>query len=704
MPHDSPDIMTEAMSRFRAGDLRGAEQLCKQELGDQPENAEALHLLGVLAHRAGRRGDAIQLVRNALSHAPDNTACLNTLGFLLRLDQKYQDAEAALSRAIALKADYADAHNNLGIVYAESGDPTRAEASYREALKHRPEFPEAHSNLGNLLYRMGRLDDAVAAYESATTLRPGYAEAHVNQGDAYFNKGEHDKALIAYKNAVDAAPEWANGWYKLANALYQMDQFDRAVLAYQRCVDLNPNQPRSLTNLGATLEKLGRIDEAAMILRHAIVLSPDDPIGLKNLGHVVLKLGHVAEGLHLMRRSVEVEPGDPDAHYTYGNALVRMERLQEALNCYAKVREMQPDAARAYFAPAAVLLMNGQFKEGWAAYESRFGMSTYKSNVKNVRERLWDGSSLNGRRLLVHVEQGFGDTLQFIRYLPLLRRREPEGKIILICEPELFPVLKQIDGYSEIYSLRSDNSIQYDTQIPLLSLPNRFATTLESIPDETPYLAAPPEAKGRLKRGKGTKLAVGIVWAGRPTHSDDRFRSCPVGWFSGLFDIPGVEFFSLQWGPRAGEIAPYLDRKNVTSLTESLTDFGETAAFIEQLDLVIAIDTAVAHLAGALGKPVWTLLAFGGEWRWLFRREDTPWYPAMRLFRQRILGDWRPVFQRMKVALSEMASASSDDASELQPAVSASATKRKTPKGKTGAKRPAARGGKRKNKTPSRKK
>ncbi|MBT5810189.1 MAG: tetratricopeptide repeat protein, partial [Rhodospirillaceae bacterium] len=662
MPNASPDIMTEAMSRFRAGDLGGAEQLCKQALATKPDDAEGLHLLGVLAHRAGRRRDAIQLVRQALSHAPDNPAHLNTLGFLLRLDQKYQDAEAALSRAIALRADYADAHNNLGIVYAESGDPARAEASYRDALKHRSEFPEAHSNLGNLLYRMGRLDDAVAAYEAATTLRPDYAEAYVNQGDAYFNKGDTDNALTAYKKAVEAAPEWANGWYKLANALYQVDQFDRAVLAYQRCVDLNPNQPRSLTNLGATLEKMGRIDEAAMILRHAVVLSPDDPVALKNLGHVVLKLGHVAEGLHLMRRSVEVAPDDPDAHYTYGNALVRMERLQEALNCYARVRELQPDAARAYFAPAAVLLMNGQYKEGWAAYESRYGMSTYKSNVKNVRERLWDGSPLNGRRLLVHVEQGFGDTLQFIRYLPLLRRREPEGKIILICEPELFPVLKQVEGYSEIYSLRSDNSIQYDTQIPLLSLPNRFATTLESIPNETPYTASPKDAKARLKRGKGTKLAVGIVWAGRPTHSDDRFRSCPVGWFSGLFDIPGVEFFSLQWGPRAGEITPYLDRKNVTSLSEELTDFGETAAFIEQLDLVIAIDTAVAHLAGALGKPVWTLLAFGGEWRWVFRREDTPWYPAMRLFRQRILGDWRPVFQRMKRALAQMASEAPSEA------------------------------------------
>jgi tetratricopeptide (TPR) repeat protein len=702
MPDNLPEILSEAVSLFRGGDLAGAEQLCRQVLASQPENAEALHLLSVIAHRVGRRGDAIQLVRKALTHDADNPAFLNTLGFLLRLERKYQDAEAALARALVLKPDYADAYNNLGIVYAETGDPARAEESYRNALKHRSEFPEVHSNLGNLLYRMGRLDDAVAAYESATTLRPDYAEAYANQGDAYFNKGERENALIAYKKAVDAAPEWGNGWYKLANALYQMDDFDRAVLAYQRCVDLNPNQLRSLTNLGATLEKLGRIDEAAMILRHAIVLAPDDPIGLKNLGHVVLKLGHVAEGLHLMRRAVEQAPKDPDAHYTYGNALVRMERLQEALNCYAKVRELQPDAARAYFAPAAVLLMNGQFKEGWAAYESRFGMSTYKTNVNNVRERLWDGSPLKGRRLLVHVEQGFGDTLQFVRYLPLLRRREPGETIFLVCEPELLPVLNQVEGYDEIFALRSDNKVEYDVQIPLLSLPNRFGTSLETIPNETPYLAAPKEAKAKLKRGRGTKLAVGIVWAGRPTHSDDRFRSCPIRWFSTLFDIPGVEFFSLQWGPRAGEIEPYLDNKNVTSLSDSLTDFGETAAFIEQLDLVIAIDTAVAHLAGALGKPVWTLLAYGGEWRWLFRREDSPWYPAMRLCRQAILGDWRPVFQRMKTALVRMAEETTatnpSKAAVGEPVKMPKPTR--TPRRKPRAKKPANKKNKRKSGAP----
>ncbi|PPR21876.1 MAG: hypothetical protein CFH40_01488 [Alphaproteobacteria bacterium MarineAlpha10_Bin3] len=401
---------------------------------------------------------------------------------------------------------------------------------------------------------------------------------------------------------------------------------------------------------------------------------------MKNLGHVILKLGHAGEGLHLLRRAIQLAPDDPDAHYTLGNVLMRMERLQEALNSYARVRELQPDAARAYFAPANVLLMNGQYKEGWSVYESRFDMSSYRTNVRDVHERLWDGGALDGRRLLVHVEQGFGDTLQFIRYVPLIQRLAGDGKIFLVCEPELFGLLETVEGVDEIYRLGSDTSVTYDVQVPLLSLPHRFATTLETIPNTVPYIKVPPGTKARIRRRKGVRLTVAFVWAGRPTHSDDRFRSCPLNWFAALFDMPGIDFYSIQWGPRAGELTPYQSRLNVTDMTDKLTSFAETAAIIEQVDLVISIDTAVAHLAGALGKPVWTLLPFGGEWRWLFRREDTPWYPTMRLFRQQILGDWRPVFQRIAAALSQLVESKSGPPPAASPRTKPTKPRRKSAK------------------------
>ncbi|MDA0663121.1 MAG: tetratricopeptide repeat protein [Proteobacteria bacterium] len=656
MPDDSSPL-SAAVALFQSGDLAAAEKSCRDVLAREEGNAEAWHLLGVIAHRAGRNDIAIRHVRQAVAMAGDSASYHNTLGYLLRLAGQYSEAVTALEKAIALQPDYADAHNNLGIAHAESGALEAAEKAYRTALAHRPDFPEVQNNLGNLMYRMGRVDDSLAAFEAATTLRPDYAEAHANRGDAFLNQGKPREAIEAFDKAAKIAPNWPNGWYKLGNALFQAEQFENALKAYQRSIDLNPNKMRCLTNLGATLEKLGRYEEAAMMLRHALVMMPEDVSAMKNLGHVVLKLGHTGEGLHLLRRVAELAPDDPDGHYSLGNALLRMERLQDALNCYKRVRELQPNAARAYFAPASVLLMNGQYKEGWAAYESRFDMAAYKTNVKNVRDRLWDGSPLNGRRLLVHVEQGFGDTLMFIRYVPLIRQRAGAGTIYLACEPELFRVLKTLEGVDEVFALGSEASVTFEVQVPLLSLPNRFGTTVETIPNKVPYLRPPPDARAGIKRRKGSKLAVAFVWAGRPTHSDDRFRSCPVNWFAALFDIPGIDFYSIQWGPRSAEMKPHLARDNVFSLSDQLTDFGETAAIIDQVDLVISIDSAVTHLAGALGKPVWTILPFGGEWRWLFRREDTPWYPNMRLFRQRILGDWRPVFLRIAGALQQLATA-----------------------------------------------
>jgi tetratricopeptide (TPR) repeat protein len=658
---DKTTPLSAALTQFQAGDLVSAESLCREALASDPNNAEALHLFGVIAHRGARNDIALEYVRRAVTADASAASFQNTLGYLLRIGGQYPEAIEALLKAIALQEDYADAHNNLGIAYAESGNLEAAEGAYREALRFRSDFPEVQNNLGNLLYRMGRVEDSLAAYEAATALRPDYAEAHANRGDACVSQGKGDEALDAYRKAVEAAPNWPTAWFKLGNVLFQGNDFERALRAHQRSIDLNPNHLRGLTNLGATLEKLGRYEEAATVLRHALVLAPDEVSGLKNLGHVILKLGHVGEGLHLIRRAVELAPDDPDAHYTLGNALLRMERLQEALACYARVRELQPDTARAYFAPASVLLMNGQYKDGWAAYESRFDMAAYKSNVANVHERLWDGGDLKGRRLLVHVEQGFGDTLQFARYVPLLRERVGDGKIFMLCEPELFRILETLDGVDEFFQLRSDTTVTYDLQVPLLSLSHRFGTTLETVPNQTPYVRVPTGTKAKIRRRKGTKLRVAFVWAGRPTHSDDKFRSCTVNWFANLFDIPGIDFYGIQWGPRAAELEPHLKRRNVFSMTDKLTDFAETAAIIDQVDLVIAIDTAVAHLAGALGKPVWTILPFGGEWRWLFRREDTPWYPNMRLFRQAILGDWRPVFQRIGAALTQMVGAVASD-------------------------------------------
>ena len=649
---EGTNALAPALQRFHAGDMAGAMDQCRNVLATDARNAEALHLLGVILHRGGDNVMALQQAERAAAAAAGNPIYLNTQGYLLRLLGRYGEAIQKLREAIAAQADYADAYNNLGIALAEQNDAAGAESAYRAAIRFRPAFAEAWNNLGNLLFRTRRAEPAMQAYDEAVRLRPDYAEAHSNRGDALTQLGRHEDAAHAFRKATEHAPKWAEGWSKLGNALFRLNRNEDSIVAYQRCIDLNPGHIRCLCNLGAAYEKQLRYEDAAVHIRQALILAPNDITALKSLGHVLLKLGQPAEAAMLLRKASDIAPGDPDAHYSLGNALLRMERLQDAMECYVRVRQLQPGAARGYFAPASVLLLNGQYKEGWAAYESRFDMGAFKCNVPKVQERLWDGSPLNGRALLVHVEQGFGDTIQFIRYLPLLSERKGSGgKVILLCEPELERVLRTVKGWDEIHKLGAGGEIVYDVQIPLLSLPSRFGTVLENLPAAVPYLRVPEGTRAPLERPDGTKLAVGFVWAGRPTHSDDRYRSIPLKWFTGLMDVPGAHFYSLQWGARGREAQGLAEQGKITDLSSRLTDFAETMATIEQLDLVIACDTAVAHLAGALGKPVWVLLPYGAEWRWMLRREDSPWYPTMRLFRQRVCGDWRHVFLRARNAL-----------------------------------------------------
>jgi len=278
--------------------------------------------------------------------------------------------------------------------------------------------------------------------------------------------------------------------------------------------------------------------------------------------------------------------------------------------------------------------------------------------IPNPQERLWEGGAIGKQKLLVHTEQGLGDTLQFIRYLPLLRSRVgPEAHIAFLCEPELAGVAATVGGCDTLLAPEKLGDIQYDLQIPLLSLPHRFGTTLETIPASVPYIRLPDGVHVQVKHEEKARLAVAFAWAGRPTHADDRMRSCPIECFAPLFELSGAHFFSIQVGPRAAEIERYLDRTNVTSMSAQLTNLAQTLAVIDKVDLVIAVDTSVVHLAGASGKPVWTLLAYGGEWRWMLGREDTPWYPSMRLFRQPMLSDWRSVFRRVGAELQKLLSA-----------------------------------------------
>lgn len=668
----------EAVTALQRGQLQDAELHVREVLRENDSDPLAVHLLGVIAHQAGKTDAAIDLVRKAIALDPEAPAFRNTLGFLLRIAKQFDDAIASLEKAIELKPDYAEARNNLGIALSEAGRVDDAIKAYEDALEVNAEFPEVLNNLGNILARSGRLEDALTRYEAALDLRPDYAEAWSNRADATLalDRTKREEAAGYYRKAVDANPRWADAWLKLGTTCHALDQLEGAETALRTALRINPKNVRCLNAIAATLEKRGKLTSAASHLRHALSIAPDDVAALKALGHITLKLGNAVEAKHVLARARELVPADPDTLYSYANCLLRMEQLQPAMDLYLRVRELQPKQARGTFAPAAVLLMDGQYEKGWAAYESRYDMTAFKPNVPNVRERLWDGSPLNGRRLLVHVEQGFGDTIQFCRYLPMLQEKLGRGgKVIFLCEPELYRLMQTLPGVDELYHIRQkDVQIVYDVQVPLLSLPHRFGTTVETVPKNVPYLGVPQADAQRVSvPSSGNALVkAGFVWTGRPTHSDNLYRSIPLAQFAELFDIEGVDFHSLQVGSGVSDLKAYAELGNVFDHSARLKDFADTAALLSQLDVLITVDTAVCHLAGALGKDVWTMVPFGGEWRWLRNREDTPWYPTMRLVRQRVLGDWGLVVDRVREGLEGAVAKRRDEGRKPDPAVAIS--------------------------------
>jgi tetratricopeptide (TPR) repeat protein len=500
----------------------------------------------------------------------------------------------------------------------------------------------------------GRHAEAILAFGRAVELCPHHAQTHALLATAYAAVAPAAPVECAYRTALRLDPGLAEAHVRLAELLLRDNRLPEALAAYQAGVEAVPESAALWLGLGQANEACNRVEEAARAFREAARLAPGEAVIAASYASILWRVGDLAEALLKAEELVRNRPEDVDSYYILGNVLLRMQRPQEALAAYRRVRALLPLLPKAHFSLASPLLMLGEFDAGWAAYEARLRMGEVPWKVAHVRERLWEGGPLDGVRLLVHAEQGSGDTLQFIRYLPLLRRHAgPNVRIVFLCEPEMARLAASVEGCDEVLAPIVLGPFEYDLHVPLLSLPHRFGTTLDSIPANVPYIRLPPGEFPAVESPPDTRLKIAIVWAGRPTHSDDCLRSCPLEYFAGLFDLPDTQFISLQVGPRAVEIAPYLARPNVSSMTGRLTDFADTLAVIEQVDLLIAVDTSVVHLAGACGKPVWTLLCYGAEWRWLLDREDSPWYPSMKLFRQPGPGDWDAVFGRVRAELEE---------------------------------------------------
>jgi tetratricopeptide (TPR) repeat protein len=545
----------------------------------------------------------------------------------------------------------ADELNQIGIRLAEQGRLAEALASFQRALQLQPGLAQTHNNLGIALQDQGRLEEAVASYRRALALRPDYAMAYNNLGTALKEQQKFDEALACFRRALQLNPDDVMANSNAALALKDQGQLAEAAAYYRRTLALKPDFAEAYADYGVVLRGLGSLDEAEACCRRALQLKPDLPAGLANLGVVLRDQGKLDEAIDCQRRALELKPGFAEAWANLGVALTDQGQLAEAADCYRRALELKPNLPEARLNRSLLWLLCGDFQQGWPEYEWRWQAELKRFVSRFPRCPLWDGRPLQGKTILLHAEQGLGDTIQFIRYAALVKDRG--ARVIVECQEPLVRLLAGCRGVDELIG-RGKDLPAFDVHAPLLSLPGVFNTSLETIPAEIPYLFAKrgsvEQWRAELRAGAGFK--IGIAWRGSPVHLNDRARSFPLNCFESLAGLPGVRLFSLQKGAGAEQLQALAGRFPVTELGSRLQDFADTAAVLVNLDLVITCDTAIAHAAGALGAPIWVALPLAPDWRWLLDRADSPWYPTLRLFRQQQPGDWAGVFDQIQTALS----------------------------------------------------
>ncbi|MCA3264382.1 MAG: tetratricopeptide repeat protein [Telmatospirillum sp.] len=532
--------------------------------------------------------------------------------------KNFAAAEALYREVLAQSPDNFDATHLLGVLFRQRGDSALAVGQIRKALVLAPRSATAYGNLGNALRDVKRFDDALACYESVLVLQPQNAEAHFQRGNILRDMGQHEAAAGAYSDSLALRPNHADTLNGLGNSHYSLDRPVEAVEAYRAALAANPAFADAYSNCAVVLRVLGRHDEALAYYEKALALKPD---------------------FH-------------EAETNRGVALCDLGRYAEAREGYARVLAAKPDDPLARMNSAMCALLLGDFESGWPNYEWRWQAGNFPKPQLDVPQ--WMGEAdLTGKRILLYAEQGLGDTIQFVRYAPMVAARG--ARVVVQAQSALKSLLRTLDGVESV--LDQDEKLPpIDLQCPLMSLPLAFETQPATIPAAIPYLRADLKrvAYWRKKLGQKDKKRIGLVWSGNTAHKNDRNRSIKLAELAPLF-AADVTFFSLQKEMRDEDAETARKLNNFVHFGATLQDFADTAALVESMDLVVAVDTSVLHLAGALGKRTLALIAFNPDWRWMLEDSQTRWYPNTELVRQSRRGDWSEALKRIYNVLIKLA-------------------------------------------------
>jgi tetratricopeptide (TPR) repeat protein len=696
MPPSPPPIippipeLQEGLVHHRAGQLRQAAECYQRALADAPGNPEALLLLGIVARQSKQLPTSLQLLRSALERAPQHPSIHLNLALTYQASEQVQPAELHCRRALELDASLGAAWCCLGTLQAEAGREQEALESWKRSAELLTTSNRTEIAAGNFLYSRARYGAAKSVFEAAVAKLPGDGGAHFRLGLTHAALKEREPARACFEKALQLLPVFPEALYQLGSLDYLDRNYASAAGRYCEALRLRPNYLQVWCNLGTTYHACGKFPAAAHCYRTFLKHAPRHPVVLGNLGNTLLSLQDVVAAEASFRRAIAIDAGRPNLYNGLGNALFRQGKDTEAESCYRRALELSPGYAIAcanlgnallrqghvedalgYFEQALTLdpaspgahfnlalayLSLGRYAEGWREHEWRWDFKELKLRRKLSPRPQWQGEPLQGRTLLLHAEQGLGDTLQFLRFVPQLIAQG--AQILLEVQPRLVRLLRNLPGVERVVC-PGEALPSFDYHCPLMSLPHVLGTTLENIPPANPGLCAcAAEIADAWRKWPAEGLRVGLAWAGNPENKGDFRRSTSLETLLPLGRVPGVQWFSLQMGAAAEQAKPFAEEFPLIDASSASRDMAETAALLSTLDLVISVDTSLAHLAGALDKPVWLLLPHPADWRWLQARADSPWYPTAELFRQPEMGNWAEPVARMRARLVQLAAAS----------------------------------------------
>jgi tetratricopeptide (TPR) repeat protein len=630
--------------------------------------------------------DAESIYRKILEINSDHIGAQTMLGMVCIQTNRNQDGIQLLESSLLKDPQQFWAHNSLGVGFLNVHQYQNACTSFKKAISIEPNYIEAYFNLAKGLKSLEKYEEAISNYSKCISLNPNYADAYNNRGSVYLeNLQEPEKALIDFQNFLKIQPNVWNGFYNIANCYSELKEYEEAIKHYDRALELNPNNPDIYLSCGVTYYKLEQYEEALKSYDLALKLSPTNADIYFSRGVTYFELERYEEALKNYDRALELSPHqanvysnkaavykslkqyenalknieyaiklNPDLAAAYSNRgliFYKLKQYQEADESYNLAIMLEPNTGDAYWNKSNLKILQGYYEEGWQLFEWRWKTTFLKLKPRNFNQPLWLGQEvINNKIILIHHEQGLGDSIQFSRYIVLIEKYHPK-EIILEAPQALISVLSSLRGNFKVVKL-GDPLPHFDYYCPIMSLPLAFKTTLESIPSEMPYLYADKNKNLLWEKKLGDKIKprVGLVWSGFKGHKNDRNRSLLLKQLESIFSLP-FEFHSLQKEIRDNDLEVLNSYNQIRQHQDDLIDFSDTAALIHHLDLIISVDTSVAHLAGALGKKVFLMLPYAPDYRWMDQRTDTPWYPTMTLFRQPKADDWTSVVSELCIEI-----------------------------------------------------